>query len=232
VITAVSLGATYDGSSAYTHNIAAAVPAGALVVCVVAFTKTGTAINPTVSGGGLTWTKDAQFSATGGGFCGEIAVFSAPAPAGLASGTTLTAAGTVDFGMFIGAVYLEGVDTGASRVSGTPPGQVIIGPASAAWASGAESVPDASCGLIGFAYGDTDPASSSPAATWAELFDVHTATVEWDITAIFKEITVSGSNNAQGTWASTPAAYAAAMVAYKAVQPRYGFVNFQDPGVF
>jgi hypothetical protein len=86
---------TTGTSTTAAHTTTAAAAAGSrIIVCVGDFSPTVTVSS--VSGGGLTWVKDAQDSTTTSGHSARGAVFSADAPSGLASGTTITATYSAD----------------------------------------------------------------------------------------------------------------------------------------
>lgn len=95
---AVAIGDAWDFTSdtEITFNTTATVPAGGLLVVEVAADNLGTGTTTpsptmTITGGGLTWTQRfdrGSGSAAGSGVVGSL--HTAPAPAGLASGTTLT----------------------------------------------------------------------------------------------------------------------------------------------
>jgi hypothetical protein len=110
---------TTGTSTTAAHTTTAAAAAGSrIIVCVGDFNATVTVSS--VSGGGLTWVKDEE-DATGHNARG--AVFSADAPSGLASGTTITAtySATAD-SRWICAQSFTGIATGASGyLTGTPP---------------------------------------------------------------------------------------------------------------
>lgn len=222
-ITATSLGTGLDKTSPFTMNTSADVPSGALVVCCIGFIKTGSgAVTLSVSDGvGLTWTQDKYTNAdvASSTFNIGIAVFSAPAPSGLASGTTVTvgvAGGTADLGVYLGMMYLTGVDTGASRVDVTA-GQVRdVGVATSTWSSTSASTTNANDGLVGAAWADDTSTSSTPGGSFSEVFDVHDVTgLDWSLTGVFSEVLSTGSYSATGTWSSAPQADAGILVAYR-----------------
>jgi hypothetical protein len=117
---------TTGTSTTAAHTTTAAAAAGSrIIVCVGDFSPTVTVSS--VSGGGLTWVKDAQDSTTTSGHSARGAVFSADAPAGLASGTTITAtySATTD-ARWICAQSFTGLATGASGyLTGTPPAATV-----------------------------------------------------------------------------------------------------------
>jgi hypothetical protein len=204
-------------------NTSGVVPSDGLVVCLVVYEKTGAgALATTVSGGGLTWAVDRETtSVLFTTFNIGISVHSAPAPVGLATATTITAAftgGTPDIGVQMGMLYLAGADTGASRVD-TTAANVRESPANANWTSGSSSTTNANDGIVGFGFSDNTATSSTPGGSAAEVFDAHDGGTGWTVTATFREVFVTGSNSGSGTWNGTPDADIAAMVAYKASPP-------------
>jgi hypothetical protein len=219
-ITATSLGTGVDTSSPFTMNTSGTVPSDGLVVCLVVYEKTGAgALGTTVSDGALTWAVDREttsvlFATNNLG----ISVHSAPAPVGLATNTTITAAftgGTPDIGVQLGMLYLTGADTGASRVD-TTAANIRESPANANWTSGSSNTTNANDGIVGFGFSDNTATSSTAGGGAAEVFDVFNAGTGWDVTATFLEVLVTGSYSGSGTWSGTPDADASAMVAYKA----------------
>lgn len=194
-------------------------PAGALVIVKAGWIRTGNIIVPTCSGGGLAWPDladhDQQAFDSGSGFSWGVAIFSAPAPAGLAGSTVLTiGGGPYDFGVMIGAEYLTGGDLGASRKAASV-GNNVLG-ADAAWTTRSLTTPEDNCALLAAAWQDnaTNSTADSP---WAELYETHDATLQWDFVSQWREAASAGSYAATGTWSGgSPDAYAAAVVAYRA----------------
>src|SRR3954467_3304674 len=80
-----------NGGNASTIPITttAAVTAGNRIVAKFFYTSTFQTVSG-VSGGGLTWTVDAVGNFGGGAAKSNVVIASAPAPAGLASGTVIT----------------------------------------------------------------------------------------------------------------------------------------------
>lgn len=108
--------ATGVATIAITTNVTVA--SNGLIVIAAASDNPATLLS-SVSGGGLTWTVDKSAASTVS--LDVVGLASAPAVAGLASGTTITAtfdlAGT---SKMIGGLSLVGADLTASRVDGTP----------------------------------------------------------------------------------------------------------------
>ncbi len=224
-ITATSLGAGKDQTAPFTATIPTDIPPGALVVIIVGLVKTtAAAVTVVVSGGSLIWQQDKMqaASANADGFEIQLGMYSAPAPSGVASGTTITvtvSGGTADFGVFIGGLYLQGADLGSSRVDVTA-GQVRdVGVADASWSSTAASTTNSDDGLVGAAWSDDTATASAPGGGFAEVFDAHEVTNDWTLTSTFLEVVATGSYTATGTWNAAPQADAAIMVAYKAAVP-------------
>ncbi len=177
------------------------------------------AITVTLSGGGLTWVSDkAQTGSITGAFHG-ITVFSAPAPDGLASSTTLTAtfSASNSWGCTILACYAEGLAT-SSVVDGTPPGQFRDGPGTTSWSSTSQTTTNNDDLLIGAALGDGGaPLTSTATGSATELIEARDATNEWTSTLTYRIVAATGTYDATGTWSSIPVyADIACMVAYKA----------------
>lgn len=177
------------GATAGTVTTTGAVPAGGMVVFKAGrFNSAGTTL--TASGGGLTWATGHTIAS------GSIRLylFYAFAPAGLASGTVLSAtpsAASNDFTM-CAASYL-GVDSAVSPVA--------FGGAAAstaAWATGSIAASSGNA-LIGGAYGDGALSTSTPTGPAVERVDFNSATTSGSITLVDK-LSVAGSDSLAGTW--------------------------------
>lgn len=142
----------------------ATVVAGALIVLTI------TCVNPqtvsSVSGGGLTWTIDKQ--GTGGG-SSQVAIVSAPAPAGLASGTVITV--NLSASTAGGRSCFATSFTGVLPVSpvGTTNGPIATS-ASTAWATGSTTIAAGSL-LIACSSDFTSLQTSTPTAPSIEAHD-------------------------------------------------------------
>lgn len=195
-----SIGAASPGdgtSAAFTTNQIVAAN-GFIVVCLGFFTQL--TVN-SVSGGGLSWTIDAQGWPAGGPAADVVCIASAQAPAGLASGTTITAStsGTMS-GPTIGGMSFTGVKT-SSPVDGTPPAVVGVTPAAAGWATGSYAMTAGSV-LVGTSWAETSSATSTPTSPSIESYDSPAGTSGWGATAAYRIEASSGSYTVAGTWGS------------------------------
>jgi hypothetical protein len=125
----VSLGGTAfttGSSTTAAHTTTATAAAGSrIIICAGDFSPTITLSS--VSGGGLTWVVDEQDSTTTSGHSARGGVASADCPAGLASGTTITAtfSATAD-ARWICAQSFTGLATGAAGyLSATSPAATV-----------------------------------------------------------------------------------------------------------
>lgn len=223
-VTATSLGTpAVDTAAPFTNDTSGTVPSGGLVVCVAGFVKTtATPVVLTVSGGSLTWQQDNAIVApvSASGFEVQLHVFSAPAPTGLASGTTVTVAaagGTPDFGIFISLLYLTGTRLDSSRVDITGGLVRDVGVPTATWAVPSTATTNPHDGIVGAAWSDDTATNSTPGGGYAEINEAHNGPLDWQLVTQFLETTVTGAQSATGTWNATPQADACAMVAYKAL---------------
>jgi hypothetical protein len=126
------------------------VTAGGLIVAAAGLYKNGSVTSLTVSGGGLTWQVDKFATPNGADLNYVVAEFSAIAPVGLSSGTTLTltlngGGGCFDLGFC--AVYFTGTDAVTWRdVAGAGSAG-----AAAAWTTSVTST-NADDVIVGFAW--------------------------------------------------------------------------------
>jgi hypothetical protein len=182
---------------------------GARVFLFVSWTHS-TRTLMSVSGGGLTWTVDRQQKAAGNN--ARVAVASAPAPSGLASGVVLTATfpGPVGHGLiaaasFTGIAAASPVDaTASSTGSGT------------AWSTSVTTINSDDL-VIGFSTIDAN-ATSTAATPNTEIHDFgNTAYYGW-ATTVYRIETTSGAKVTNGTWSSSSGATGSVTiaVAYKA----------------
>lgn len=205
----VSLGtaATVATASTQTFNTGAITPAGAKIFVVVGWFD-ATATLSSITGGSLTWTIHIQ------GKNGNVAqaICSADAPAGLASGTTITANFSINTpDRFMSGFYATGV------APGNPYATPSFGNAVAGWTSNATTV-NAGDILVGGSH--TSQASGSPTsgATGGntEIHDISTADGD-SLTTTYQIPLTTSSIAATGTWSgsgwtnrSAAAAFAAA----------------------
>lgn len=211
--TSLGYAAATTAGPAYTHSTSAIVPSGALVIVVASWVHNG-AVPPTstITGGGLTWTKDFENGGTGGAAWG-FAVHSAPAPSGLASATTLTL--TLSDGSNylanISVLYVTGLDVSGSRVDVTD-GQ-FRSSTTTTWDTTAQATANANDLLIGGAYNDTN-STSVPLDSANELFDFNDT--GGNHTTTWKIVAATGLQSLAGTWSGTAGVDISGFVAYKA----------------
>lgn len=213
----VSLGATASAvdANSYSHNITAAVPAGALVVVAVAWQSVTTAQTGAISGGGLTWssTPDGSVTGTPGTTPEALQIYSALAPSGLSISTTLTVtltSGAVTTSTaVIGACYLVGatgtVNTTASQFRTTP---------TSTWATTAATWTNPDSVSVIASFHDSATATTSAPLTGQELWDVESANAVGVALNANRESIIPGSRNYTGLWSSGPVADAALVVIY------------------
>src|SRR4029079_858221 len=150
------------------------------------------------SGGGLTWTVDRQQKAAGNN--SRVAIASAPAPSGLASGIVLTAtfSGPVVHGLiaaasFTGIATTSAVDaTGSATATGT------------AW-SASVTTTNANDLVIGFTTIDAN-ATSTAAAPNTEIHDFGNASYYGWASSVYRIESTTGAKALNGTWSSSSGA--------------------------
>ena len=217
--TPVSLGTTADAGATdpYTLSTTAVVPAGALVVLCVATGNDTTPPTFTVDGGGLTWTEDKAQAGSAGTPQWRYAVWSAPAPAGLASSTTLnldigTGSGTTYSGLMV-AFYIEGVSLESDRVNMSD--SAFDTAPDGTWDSTASATTLDNTILIGLGFHDAAGTVTSTATGSAtELHDIE-STDNIAITTTYRIVSAASSYGATGTWSGGVATDGAIVVAYK-----------------
>lgn len=181
------------------------VAAGSLIELTVGrFSSTPASTLSITAAGGLTWT---QVTVANGNV--RTSKFYALAPAGLASGTTLTATNTAGSSDLLMAGFaLAGVDAVTPfRTSGTGTG------ATTAWTTNAVAGLSTDA-LTGSSFGDGAATSSTPTAPAVEAFDFNSAGQSEYITCAYK-LSVAGSDSIAGTLLAA-ATHAEVGVAYRA----------------
>jgi hypothetical protein len=206
-----SLGTKTDNVAATTMTLTtsgAAVP-GARVFVLVSWSHSTRTLT-SVSGGGLTWTVDRQQKAAGND--ARVAIASAAAPSGLASGTTLTAtfSGSVTHGL-IAAASFTGIATSApvdATASATGSGT--------AWSTSVTTT-NANDLVLGFSTIDAN-ATSTPSASNTEVHDFGDVNYYGWATSVYRIETTTGAKIVSGTWSSSTGSTGSVTiaVAYKA----------------
>lgn len=170
----------------------AAVPAGGFIVVGVGWFASSSV--PTVSGGGLIWTTDKEDAVGSIG----VLIASAQAPAGLAGGTTITAAvaawGAV--AIIMGGSSFTGVKT-SNPVDGTPDGPNSVG--TAVWTSGSYAISAGSV-LYTNCYNPNN-ITNTPTAPSLEAWEVDNGGGPYAAVAEYRIEGSAGSYVNAGTWA-------------------------------
>jgi hypothetical protein len=205
------------GTVAFTTTVA--VPAGDFITLDIGAAYTSG--SPTVTGiaddavSHLTWTIDKQASAAVvGPNVGLVAKASAQAPAGLPSGTTITAtfSASAAGGRSIAGSSFTGVAT-SSPVDGTPPA-VASFTATTAWATNAATIAAGSL-LSGMAWQATSNFTSVPTSPSIEEYDINGGAGSFSATGAYRIEVSGGSFTVAGTWSGSSSGLALA-VAYLA----------------
>lgn len=203
-------------STTATFTTTATVAAGTHILLVAGRFNSASANTQAVSGGALTWVEDATLSA--GNL--RVSVFRAVAAAGLVSGTTLTLTHSGSSPASTDSIFGGGSFTGIDTV-GTVVTTGTNNASTAGWSASCSST--SGNALFGGAFMDGATTSSTPTAPGVELFDVNDATQTETETGVYK-LSVAGADSIAGTWLSA-AAWAAAVVCYKAAAAATGFVR-------
>jgi hypothetical protein len=190
------------------------VTAGGLIVAAAGLYKNGSVTSLTVSGGGLTWQVDKFATPNGADLNYVVAEFSAIAPVGLSSGTTLTltlngGGGCFDLGFC--AVYFTGTDAVTWRdVAGA--GSAV---AAAAWTTSVTST-NADDVIVGFAWRESwSTADHLPGAGWTQGVEFTNATDPCDYVLVYQIVASATTYSPNGTFGGGAQTTAVA-VAYKA----------------
>lgn len=207
---------TKNNSEANVNDIVtgAAVPSGALVILTVILYDGGSSSISLNSTGGLTWTADAEMS-VGSGY--RLYIFSAPAPSGLASSTTISVFQSDPYGVNMTLLYVEGVDTSGSRVDTNT--TLNDDANSDIWSTGSATTTNADTILIAPAMGDggTSAMATDSPATELSGSEQYDATNEWRSSVSYRIVSSTGTYTLSGTFTGIadwggPAAW----IAYKA----------------
>jgi hypothetical protein len=190
------------------------VTAGGLIVAGAGLYKNGSVTSLTVSGGGLTWQVDKFATPNGGDLNYVVAEFSAIAPVGLSSGTTLTltlngGGGCFDLGF--GAAYFTGTDAVTWRdVAGAGSAG-----AAAAWTTSVTST-NADDVIVGFAWRESwSTADHVPGAGWTQGLEFTNATDPCDYVLVYQVVSSATAYSPNGTFGGGAQSTSVA-VAYKA----------------
>ena len=181
-------------SASMTLTTSGTAVAGARVFVFVSWTHSTRTLT-SVSGGGLTWTVDRQQKAAGNN--ARVAIASAAAPTGLASGVVLTAtfSGPVTHGL-IAATSFTGIATSAP-VDATA-GATGTG---TAWTASATTT-NANDLVLGFSTIDAN-ATSTATAPNTEIHDFGNASYYGWATSVYRIETTTGAKTTSGTWSTS-----------------------------
>lgn len=225
--TPVSLGTTADAGATdpYTLSTTATTPSGALIVLGTLTGQTGASPTYSVNGGGLTWTEDKQQTGTSGSVGWTYSLWSAPAPSGLASSTTInldigTGSGSTFSGL-MSAFYITGVSLLSDRANMVDSAFTSAGGISS-WDSTASSTTVADTILIGLGFSDnTGVNSSTPTGSASEIHDFR-STDDINLTTTYRIVSATGSYSATGNWAANTAGGSGAIVVAYAIDSGAG----------
>lgn len=203
VSTPVDIGTSAGGTagSALTRvfTTTATVPSGAVIFSVAGGWNPSAATTITFSGGSLTWTKITQQDSGTDSF----AAFWASAPAGLASGTSLTASyASADDGRPASAFYVTGANA-LVPINGFGSATTA---ATATPSSGTFTTTDAAAlGFTCFYEDDTVTTSTAP-TNYTELQDYQSdVTNNQSVSVNYRNPVPVGANSATNTWAAIKA---------------------------
>ena len=190
----------------------------------------GSGVVSSVSGGGLTWTIHAQST---GASVGHSAVFSADAPAGLASGTVITvttASGSTE-AMALRLAACDGLVANASSgVDGTGVRNSDGSGSASPWSVTSTTVTSPT---VEFAHAMILALSSNAAAATSPAVEIH----EWTTLdgdkhhSVYADLASAGAQAIGGSWAGGGSlAWAGSAVAFKAANPDpgYGFLLIEN----
>lgn len=196
-------GGSVTGSSTVAFTTTGTVAAGGFIAVGVGwFSIAGAATLLSVAGGSLSWNPDKQgFAADGSERC--VGIASAQAPAGLASGTTITATfSEAADGQSIGGASFTGVKT-SSPVDGTPLGPTNS--AVAAWSTGNYTIADGSV-IFAACFNqnvDTAGANNTATAPSVETWDIGIDTPGgFGLCGEYRIESTGGPFPVAGTWAT------------------------------
>jgi hypothetical protein len=187
-------------STTIAFTTTSAVASGGFIVVSVGWFDPATNLS-SVAGGSLTWTIDKQ-GRTANPASSNSALVSAQAPAGLASGTTITAtfaAGVV--ARTIGGTSFTGVATSAP-VDGTPPATTGSGLTPvAAWASSSATITAGSV-LVATTYNETGNFTNTVTSPSLQAVLIPNTASGISQVTCYRVESSAGSYTVAGTWSS------------------------------
>jgi hypothetical protein len=201
-------------SSSISTNTTSAAASNSKIIVVVGWWLNSADDISSVSGGGLTWNVDVKTGTAASG--DKLAIVSADAPSGLASGTTITAnfASALSGGRAIAAMSFTGVATGTSY-DGTNNTHVT---ATANWTGGSLSTSNATDLIVGFGLADGAAGgdTSTPSTNYSEVHDWNdnSASEAWE--SVYRIVSALGPHTPGGTFSAGATDVWGLGVAYKA----------------
>lgn len=161
---------------------------------------TSTTTLSSVSGGGLTWTIDKQGNAASPSGI-VVAIVSAQAPSGLASGTSLTASFAGLAGVpSIGGTSFTGVKT-SSPVDGTPTGPTGA-VATGAWSTPSYAIAAGSV-IVAVDWNESTATGNTPTAPSLECYEIPVPGNPSSHVAEYRIEASSGSYTVAGAWGAS-----------------------------
>lgn len=199
--------ATATTTIAFTTSVT--VPSGGHLVVAVSWYNFG--VTATVAGGGLTWTQDVL--KTGSSDVNyHLALFSAPAPAGLASSTTITATFSASaFGRAIFGDYWTGVATSSPKDQTSTAGGATTG-----WSGGSQTTTNANDLIVAAGWGDVVVTTNTPTSPATEVEDFNVASDRATWAMEYRIVAATSTYSLAGTWGGTPGEWLGVQVSYKA----------------
>lgn len=209
-----SLGTPGKSTTTQTTTIAfttgVTVPSGSFLVCGVSWYNPG--VTASVAGGSLTWTNDVQKNGTVDTNY-HLAIFTAQAPSGLASSTTITATFSGNaFGRSICGDYWTGVATSTPKDQTSTAGSNT----GTAWNGGSITTTNADDLIVLMGWGDVVTTTNTPTApaTEVEDFNIVTDAASWAME--YRIVAATNTYSLAGTWASAPGEWLGCQSSYKA----------------
>lgn len=201
---------TISATTTIAFTTSVTVPSGSFLVCGVSWYNPG--VTASVAGGSLTWTNDVQKNGSSDTNY-HLAIFSAQAPSGLASGTTITAtfSGTA-FGRSICGDYWTGVATSSPKEQSSTAG----GTSATAWNGGSVTTANADDLLVLMGWGDVVATTNTPTAPAIEIEDFNIASDAATWAMEYRIVAATGTYSLAGAWGSAANEWLGCQVAYKA----------------
>lgn len=190
----------------------ATVTAGGLILATVAMSLGGgSSANVTFAGGSLTWAKDVQKQGVTTPDM-YVCIFTAQAPAGLASGTTITASFTASANNWhLSAAFITGQNT-TSALDATSAGN---GGTANAWTGGGVTTATADALVYGLCHRDA-LTTSTATGSFTEVHDFQNSSQSTTLTTVYRIVAATGTYTPGGSWVSGAAEWVSTGAAYKA----------------